>query len=298
MRARTRIIGLAATMIVVAIAPAASAGTINVKPKPDALQKAIDKAKKGDTLLVKGGTYKERVKVDKPLTIMGKGDDRPTITGSCDEDIVIDVQSRGVTLQQLKVKGATPDQTPGYTINFIGIPTGTVRDVAVQQSCQDSPEYGINVFDSGNLQILDNHIFGGFEDTGIYIGGIEDTRGKTMLLDGNLSEGNNRGIIIEDSFSNDQHIVVSNNDTSGNDADGFTPTPTGIFVHNSDNGLYKGNTVNDNGSYGFDIDSPSDDNEFQNNTATGNGNMGADNFHDLGSGNCGSGNSFSIPSCM
>jgi parallel beta-helix repeat protein len=299
MKARMRIVGLGATVVALALSAGAEAATINVKPKPNALQNAIDDAKKGDKLVVRDGTYREDVRVTKPLEIVGADGTKPVITGSCDTDIVIDVQSRGVTLEHLKVKGADDGGGPGYTVNLIGVPTGTVKDLSIQQSCQDSPEYGINIFDAGNLKILDNHIYDGFEDTGIYVGGINDTRGKSLLVDGNESEGNNRGIIIEDSFSNDQSIVVSNNNTHDNDADGFTPTPTGIFVHNSDNGLYENNTVSDNGAFGFDIDDPSDDNEFRNNTATGNGNNGADNFHDLGSGSCGSGNTgFTVPGCM
>ena len=199
----------------------------------------------------------------KPLDIIGKKGDRPTVSGGCDADIVIDVQSKGVTLDNLKVKGATEDGGPGYTVNFIGVPSGTCRDLSVQQSCQNSPQYGINLFDAGNIQIVGNRTYGGFRDAGIYVGSTDDTRGKTLLIEDNESDGNNRGIIIENSFSNDQTIVVRNNDVHDNDeVPGITAQPTGIFVHNSDNGLYTGNTVNDNGFYGFDVDAVSDNNEF------------------------------------
>ena len=88
-------------VVAIACAGSAQAATINVKPKPDALEKAIEKAKKGDTLKVKGGVYREVVRVTKPLKIVGEKGDRPTITGHCDVGILIDVQSRGVTLANL-----------------------------------------------------------------------------------------------------------------------------------------------------------------------------------------------------
>ena len=296
MRARMRIVGIGSVVAMLSWASAAQGATINVKPKPNALQNAIDDAKKGDTLKVKDGVYREDVRVTKPLEILG-GDGRPTITGRCDEDIVIDVQSRGVTLEHLKVKGATEAGGPGYTVNFIAVPNGTVDDLTVEQSCEegDRPQYGINIANSGNIKVLDSRTYGGFRDAGIYVGSISDTRGKTLLIEGNKSDGNNRGIIIEDSDSEDQEIVVSNNDVSDNDATGLFADPAGIYVHNSDNGLYENNTVNENGAFGFDIDAPSDNNMFNGNTATGNGDQ---DFNDQGSGSCGTGNSFSLPGCI
>ena len=180
----------------------------------------------------------------------------------------------------IKVKGATEDGGPGYTVNFIGVPTGTAHDLRVEQSCEaaDSPQYGINLFDAGNIQITDNRTYGGFRDAGIYVGSISDTRGKQLLVDGNESDGNNRGIIIEESDSSDQTIVVSNNNVHDNDSTpGITDKPTGIYIHDSDGGLYDNNTVNDNGAFGFDIDEPSENNVFIDNTATGNGDT---NFND------------------
>ena len=110
------------------------------------------------------------------------------------------------------------------------------------------------------------------------------------MCEGNESDGNNRGIIIEESDSSEQMIVVSNNDVHDNDwTPGITDQPTGIYIHASDGGLYVNNTVNDNGAFGFDIDAPSDNNEFYDNVATGNGSV---NFNDAGAGNCGSGNTF------
>jgi len=293
-----RILGIGAAVAVFGCVSTAQGATVNVKPGSNALQGAIDGAKKGDTLNLKGGIYREDVRVTKPLKIVGEEGDRPTITGGCDEAIVIDVQSKGVRLDNLKVKGATETGgQPGYTVNFIGMPTGTARNLSLQQSCEsaDRPQYGINVAGSGNIQVLDNRTYGGFRDAGIYIGSISDTRGKTLLIEGNRSDGNNRGIIIEESDSADQTIVVRDNVVSNNTATGLFEDPAGIYINSADNGLYVNNTVNDNGAFGFDINAQSDNNEFQGNTATGNGEI---NFNDLGSGSCGSGNTFALPGCM
>ena len=118
---------------------------------------------------------------------------------------------------------------------------------------------------------LDNRIYGGFGDAGIYVGTITDTRGKPLLVEDNESDGNNRGIIIEESDSADQTIVVRDKVVSNNTATGLFEDPAGIYINSSDNGLYVNNTVNDNGAFGFDIDEPSDNNVFQGNAATGNG---------------------------
>ena len=56
MKARMRIVGIGAAVAVFGCVSAAQGATINVKPGPNALQSAIDNAKKGDTLNVKGGT--------------------------------------------------------------------------------------------------------------------------------------------------------------------------------------------------------------------------------------------------
>ncbi len=52
---------------------------------------------------------------------------------------MIDVQSRGVKLEHLKVKGASDDGGPGYTVNLVGVPTGTLSDLAIKQSCRRQP---------------------------------------------------------------------------------------------------------------------------------------------------------------
>lgn len=292
-----RIAGLAAVTTAL-IAGTAHAATLQVRPnKPNALQKAIDKADPGDKLAVHRGRYKESVEVDKRLRIIGVSKVRPVVDATCDSEITIDVTHGGVRLRHLKARGAQFEATvsPGFTINFVGIPTGTVRDVAVQESCPGSAEYGINLTDTGNLRILDNHTYGGYTDAGIYVGNITDTRGKTLLVRGNISNGNNRGAIIEDSFLPAAEIVVHDNFLHHNNITG-EGTPDGLFIRNSDGGRYIDNRANRNGKYGILVDATSDNNVFIGNTAINNGLAELD-FVDNGMDNCGSGNSFPIDPC-
>jgi parallel beta-helix repeat protein len=289
-----RVIIAAAIAATFALPASASADTVNVHPGPNAVQDAINGASNGDTLRIHDGHYAESVNVTRKLILKGVGG-RPAIDAGCDHDIALDVQHGGVIVRHLKVQGAAEGPGPGYTINLIGVNTGTVDDVAVKESCggADTPEYGINIFDSGRLQITGNHTFGGFSDAGIYVGGINDTRGDSLLVKGNEADGNNRGIIIEDSFDSDVDIRVIDNDTHDNTRSG-EGTPSGIFVHNSDHGTYTRNSADDNGDYGIHIDSPSDDNVFTDNDAQGNGTF--DLFNE-GTGNCsGGGNGFGTTS--
>ena len=289
-RRLARCAALALAVGVLAPNAIATAATTDVHPGRHALQRAINAAAPGDVLRVHRGTYRGSVEIAKRLVLRGVGG-RPTIDARCRDDIAIDVLHRGVKLSHLRVQGAEEGPGPGFTINFIDIATGAVRNSVVKETCGNEAEYGINIFDSGDLAIEGNHTFGGFADAGIYVGGIEDTRGSPLVVKGNEADGNNRGIIIEDSFAPVVRIRVIANRTHDN-ARGGEGTPSGIFIHNSDGGVYARNRAGVNGDYGIHLDENSDGNRLSRNSAHGNGI--ADLFNE-GSGNCaGAPNSFGV----
>jgi len=117
--------------------------------------------------------------------------------------------------------------------------------------------------------------------------------GGTLLVAGNEAFGNNRGIIIEE-IEPAATVVVRENHAHDNTIEGFAPTPTGIFLNNSDGSRFARNRVTDNGDYGFHVSADSEDNVFVGNRALRNPD---ENFFDEGSGSCGSQNSFPVPSC-
>ena len=296
MSGRSYLAGLAA-LTAALFAGQAQAATINVKPGPNAIQKAVDRADPGDKLLVKRGTYREDVLVDKRLRIIGKAGKPPVINGRCRTERTIDVVANRVTLRHLKVKGAESDPGDGYTVNLIGIESGTFSDLALKESCDQNPAYyGLNVFDTGALEITGITASGGFIDAGIYVGSIGDVGSKPFRIARNETFGNNIGILIEDSVP-EANILVRDNETRSNDLSGLS-TPAGILVRRSDGGRYIDNVANRNGEYGIhlldDGGNTSDDNVLNGNTAVENGDV---DFLDEGSGNCGSGNSFPIDPC-
>jgi parallel beta-helix repeat protein len=291
-RARTLLAAAAVLIGAATFTASASAKTIDVKPKrPGAIQKAIDDAARGDTLRIHEGRYIGAISVDKKLTLKrAKGEKRPVIDGGCETAYTVDVDGNGVTFRGLKVVGAAEGFGPfPSAVNLIAIETGVIDDLVVRNTC-GSAEYGINVFQGGHIEITDNSAEG-FHDAGVYVGAIQDTSRGPLIVAGNVASGNNRGVIVEDSFGVD--IRVIDNELSDNGLSGVG-TPSGIFVHNSDGTLIRENVTNRNGDYGIHLDGGSDNTLLVGNVAKGNG---TSNFFDEGSGNCGSKNSFTLPAC-
>jgi len=269
----------------------AAARDIHVRPG-DGLQRAVDKADPGDVLRIHGGHYNPgggTLDVHKSLKLVGYNA-RPRIRGNCSAAIAVDVNANDVVLNHLKVvKGDFKE------VDFVGTDGGKAKDLKLEAKCGSVP-YGVNVFDTGAMEVVDN-IAWGYTDAGIYVGSISDTGGGTLLVDGNDVFWNNRGILIEDSHSAQQEIEVTNNFAHGNTLPGVGSTMTGIFLTNSVGVLVAGNISNNNGTYGFELVNNSDNNVFNDNSAAGNATAAF--FADVTStGSCGSGNTgFSLPAC-
>ncbi|WP_054865042.1 hypothetical protein [Methanosarcina barkeri] len=76
------LISIVLILCLIIVSSTASAATINVGPneKYKTIQKAVDAAHKGDTIIVNSGTYPENVHITKDnLTILGKG--YPKVSG-------------------------------------------------------------------------------------------------------------------------------------------------------------------------------------------------------------------------
>ena len=285
MRRELRSTGLAAAILAVAAwtAPAASAATVNVHPGPHALADAIHAASAGDTLRVHEGHYREHVTITKRLRLERvAGEARPVIDARCQANDTILIYSGGVTLDGLKVVGAGQGHGDFPSeVYFEGVKTGKARNLVVRDTCD--AEYGINLFQTGAVQVLGSSAKG-FSDSGVYVGGITDTNGDRLNVRGNDLFGNNRGVIVEDTVEA-ADVRLSHNDLHDNRLSGEGP-PDGVFLHNTDGIYLVANTSTNNAADGYHADPNSDDNVFIDNIASGNGGFP---FNNEGTTNCGTG---------
>jgi parallel beta-helix repeat protein len=270
--------------------------TIHVRPKPNGISKAIDRAAPGDRVVLKRGRrYHEDVVIDKRIRLVGQRKGKlPTVDGGCDTRFTIAVRAEGVKLKRLRVVGA--DEGFGSTpseVDFTRISNGTAEQLRLKDTCD--AEYGLNVLDSGPLKFHDNRI-SGFEDAGVYIGSIDDTEGGQLLVEGTEAFHNQIGVLVE--FSGGGDIRVTNSRTHDNNTSTWT-APAGIVVFASDGVTLQNNLSEDNGVFGFHLKRDgmytADNNRFFGNVAVGNPQAYV---NEGGGGNCGSGNSPSfVPAC-
>ena len=271
--------------------PPARAGGRVVQVRPGQLQGALARARDGDTLLIHAGRYRGSFTIVNRLRLVGvPGERRPVIDGRCATNLTLAVRHSGVVLKHLEVVGA--DEGSGQfpsEVDFHGVATGRAEKLVVRDTCD--AEYGINVFDSGEIELRGNRGFG-FSDAAIYVGAITGTGDGVLRVHGNEVFRNNRGIIVEDSAGGRVRLienVAHDNKTSGEG------TPSGVFLHNSDGVFLRGNQAYRNGVYGFHLDPNSDRNRLFANAAAANP---GGNFVDEGTGNCGARNlPDSFPPC-
>jgi parallel beta-helix repeat protein len=278
----------------VSVTPATAAGagrgkrTIDVRPGPNAIANALDRAEDGQVLRIHKGTYEEAVTIEKRVKLVGVGKRRPVIDAGCATPTTVTVLADGVRLRRLKVVGAdTADE-----VAFAEVSGGRANNVVVRDTCDAL--YGINVYDTGSIEIRRSRALG-FDDAGFYIGEIGSTGSGAIRLRGSQSHQNHRGLIVENS-SGASIRVVGNQFHANTVPVGFSP-PTGVSINNSDGVLVQGNTMNANGMFGLHIGPGSDGNVIERNSLFGN----PVDIENQGSGNCGSGNEFTtgdaLPPC-
>jgi parallel beta-helix repeat protein len=243
-------------------APAAGAGAsgardvIEVFPGPNAINRALRAAQPGDVLNIHAGTYAEQVTVTtSSVVLQAAGDGKVVIDGECEVSVTLDVAAEGVTLRGLTVRGAGIGLTP-ISIDFSHVDSGRVEDSTAIDTCGDA-WYGVNVYNGGSIQIIRNRTLG-FDDAGIYVGGITSTPLGPLLVSQNHSYVNEQGVIVQNSGGGD--IVVAGNRI-------FDNGTTGIWLNGADGVRIERNDVISNSISGIELDESSDDNLINGNTA-------------------------------
>jgi parallel beta-helix repeat protein len=114
------------------------------------IQEAVGAASPGDVILLKKGTYRQVVTIDKPgITLLGAGDDpdKVVIDGHPPEnmDIIVTVTADDVTLRNLTVKNGN---TYGVVITADNVTLKAVKVLASGDVCVDSSGAGTRIVDS------------------------------------------------------------------------------------------------------------------------------------------------------
>jgi len=194
------------------------------------IQKAVDAAAPGSTILIDPGTYKQMVTINKQdlhlIGQIGPGGALPVLLnpGHLKNGIVVGAGGKGVVLENLIVRGFD-----GNGVYLTGVSGFTLKDLQTQQN----GEYGLYSIDSAHGSIQGCYASGS-NDTGILIDQSTDVK-----LVGNVAHDNVIGIEVE----NSTHIQVIGNFASSNTVGIFEDLLPGLPREVSSDNLIQGNVV-------------------------------------------------------
>ncbi|AKB28086.1 hypothetical protein MSSIT_1367 [Methanosarcina siciliae T4/M] len=213
------------------------------------IQKAVDNAQNGDTILVSPGVYQENIIVDKELTIIshstlsGDQTNRILIIGTVPNNDVFSVNSNSVTIDGFHILG----YQSGTDGSGAGIHLEGVQDCSLSNNTLIFNGQGILLNDSQGNYLDSNFINLG--DCGITLGGSEDN-----ILSNNIVVTNKQGISLHNSVNN----TLVNNTADSNTIGFFLGMAHGnklAYNHilNNEYGIFgqaaEHNTLVDNGLY-------------------------------------------------
>jgi nitrous oxidase accessory protein len=256
---------------VLLIASTANSATYIVSEKSDdySIQSAINKAMDGDRILVKSGTYSERVNVTKRLIIRGvdTGKGLPIVNANGRRD-AITLIADGVWLEGFSVINS------GSASEDSGIKVLSKKNI-VRGNNLNNNSYGLFLKNSSYNIIESNHAWG--NDLGIALQSAKNNTIKDNYVANNFFAGIFSGNSWNNTIRNNSvhgnswvGILFNNTERSlieGNMA--FENANAGVWVRNSRYNQIKGNNASYNPIYGFLMDR-SFNNTLYMNTADGN----------------------------
>ncbi len=182
------------------------AGVITVNPS-QSLSIAIDKAKSGDTIVVKSGHYKTgNIKIKKALVLIGEnwpvldGENKYEILTVLAEDVII----KGFSFIDIGVASME---------DLAAIKGNTANRIQVLNNKIDRAFFGVHLSNTADAIVRDNQIAGGHNDEETMLGnGIHLWKCNNALIESNKISGHRDGIYFE--FVT--HSVIRKNHSEGN----------------------------------------------------------------------------------
>ena len=243
------------------------------------IQKGVNMANNGDTVLVKPGTYTENVDINKPLTIRStSGNPKDTIVEAANaNDHVFDVTADYVNISGFTATGATGDYKAGINL-------GSSNHSNIYDNNAYNNNRGIRLYDSSNY----NNLSGNYAYNNSYHGIQLHSSSNYNNISGNYAYNNScHGIDLHSSsnynnisgnyaYNNsghgiDLHSSSNYNNLSGNYA--YNNSGHGIHLHSSSNNNLSGNYAYNNSGHGISLSSSSNYNNLS-------GNYGYNNSYD------------------
>lgn len=212
------------------------------------IQEAIDAASTGDVIKVQSGTYRENLRVDKMLTLLGvdTGEGKPVIDASAkgpaislnEDGISVEgfMVTKSVKFLESETESKSDDEGPDPNLEFVGILINGSENCTVVNNTALINLYGIGLVNSSNNSVEMNTVNG----NGV---GIHLWRSQSNTISKNIASENVDAGIVLWGYSRNNIIL-------GNDAIRSGPIGDGIRVSGSNN-TFLDNNASENGFYGI-----------------------------------------------
>jgi nitrous oxidase accessory protein NosD len=122
----------------------------------ESIQKAINNANEGDTILVKAGTYYESIVVNKTVNVVGESPGRTVIDGKGSAQYIFHVVASNVFIGNFTLKGTNPDpNTYSYAVGVVNVVNVTAKNLIITDVV-----IGIDLKSSNFTKVFGNQIKG------------------------------------------------------------------------------------------------------------------------------------------
>lgn len=188
-------VGIIAGLLLAGAAAASQPGA--AAAQQTSIAALIAAASPGDTVVVPPGTYREQVRIDKPLTLVGEG--RPVIDGGGTGDVVV-ITADGVTIRGFVIEGSGTNVSDEPTAVRLRGNNAVVEDNIIRNVL-----YGVTLIESEGHTIKNNQISSIDEFSserrghGVYLYSTRDNR-----IEDNTITRTKDGIFL--GFANFNHI--------------------------------------------------------------------------------------------
>lgn len=219
--------------------------TLAVPDQYKTIQDAIDNASAEDTVFVKSGVYKETLIINKPISLIGEGQDSTVLNGNAGYNTIIDVNASHVLVQGFTISNTAHPNEPVDESNGIKIEFNLNDVRIINNTLTKIGGAGILIENTFGVVIVENSlvscsVFSQYEN------GVKLT--NNVFLGGGAYFDNQVGSIITDNYF-------------GNLTESFE---SGLYFDGCDNNTVIGNTFAYN-YYGINLEASSNNYFYDNN---------------------------------